>query len=308
MEENSDERISQEPRHKNKKMSIFMLMPFNGEFPSYNDLVREKLYNIIYAISLHGGHYTVAQELGFKPHRKPDGYWTKERIDLELDNFIEELGGKFPTVKDWERYEKKDLYCAIYTHQGGMNAMRIARGFDLDKWSEKASYYRKRGFNTEQLIVDTLKEYADMCDFTYSYGQQIKVGPAHQIELVCGKNRKIGFDVTRSDTKEAVEHHWKKKEYYNYLDTYIVIVVSKNFTEKLFKDWNENSPENVIIVDYRKFETFLNRLINADTQFELPFKKRLRLDAIAECTYENKEESKRKFRQKKGQTSIKAYI
>ena len=146
-----------------------------------------------------------------------------------------------------------------------------------------------------------------MYDFPYSGGKQIKVGPNHRTELVCGKHNKIGFDVTRSDTKEGVEHHWLKKEYHKFVNTYIVIVVSKNFTEKQFKNWNENSPENVIIIDYRKFETFLNGLINADIQFEIPFKKKLKLDAIAECTYDNKEEVKKKFKQKKAQKSIKEF-
>lgn len=292
----------------NKKLMDLITNRFNGEFPTYNNLTQEKLYDIIAAIQVYGGHINVALELGFKPSRNPDGFWTKEKIDLELDNFIKELDGKFPEVKDWERYEKGDLYSAIYTHYGGMNAMRIKRGFELDTLSEKSSYYRKRGFATERLIVETLKEYADMCEFSYSDGKQTKIGPDHQIELICGRNKKIGFDVTRSDTKEGVEHHWVAKTYHNFLDTYILIVVSKNFDEKQFKNWNNESPEKVIVIDYRKFETFLNGLMNLNNKFEIPFEKRLKLDALAECTFNTRDQIKKKFKKKKNQKSLKEFL
>jgi len=58
-----------------------------------------------------------------------------------------------------------------------------------------------------------------------------------------------------------------------------------------------SAPENVIIFDYRTLERFLNGLTENTIPLKTSPEKKRKLEALAKCTFENREELKERFRQ-----------
>ena len=78
-----------------------------------------------------------------------------------------------------------------------------------------------------------------------------------------------------------------------------VIVVADIHNERQFIKWNKYSPENVLVIDYKKLERFLNGFEQNIIPFEIPDEKLLKLKALAECTFDNKDEIKKRIYQGK---------
>jgi len=161
--------------------------------------------------------------------------------------------------------------------------------------SERMRYYLKRGFNTETLVRGIFIGWAKENEFSFSEKKQTNVGPG-KLEIVCGRNRKIGIDVTNTQTKEVVEQKWQDRSYYQYLDELWIVVVRDDFDAKQYRIWNRESPDNVIVIDYRQLGPFLNGLYKNSTPFTIPPEKRRKLEALANCTIYNRDEIKEKFR------------
>jgi hypothetical protein len=206
------------------------------------------------------------------------------------------FNGEFPTSQQLTDIGCINILGGIKKHHGGLRAARIKMGYDLDNWNEKARYYFERGYKTEIAIKDILRKWAKMNGFPYSKQKQIKLGKNRRIEFTCGKNIVYGVDITNSKTVGTVEAKWKYKEYNKYVDYLWVIVVSNKFNQKQFKKWNQESPKNVLIIDYRFLEKFLNQIDKKTVPFEIPLEKKRYLDALAMCTIENKEKVKRWYR------------
>ena len=281
---------------------------FNGVFPTSSQLNEVGHANLRGAIIRYGGFNEARRKLNHKILHQSSGYWKRwENVEKELRKAInEEFGGKFPEYNELAE-KRSDLKYAISFH-GGLIAARIAMGYDLDNWGEKSRYFVERGRKTEGVVKDILKEWAEMNGFSYK-DKETQVGPSHFIEFVCGANRKYGIDITNSKTAKSVEHKWKRKSYHKYVDNLWVVVVtdkirrkskqysrgSKGFSEQ-FKKWNNESPENVLVIDYQTLERTLNGITKGNIPFEIPPEKLQFLEALATCTFENKEETKRNFK------------
>ncbi|MFX1295029.1 MAG: hypothetical protein ACFFD2_09290, partial [Promethearchaeota archaeon] len=246
----------------------------------------------------YGGFNKVRERLGYEIERKSPGYWQEwENVKEELQHLItEEFDGKFPTVTMLEEAGFSSLSHAICEHYGGFNAVRKIMGYEIPNWSERASYYAKRGYTTEIIVKEILTEFADINEFPYSDSAQTKVGPGRFLEMVCGENKKYGIDITNSKTIESVERKWKRKKYHKHVDELWVVVVSNKFKKEQFEKWNEESPDNVLVIDYRKLEKFLNSFTDNNVPFKIPTGKRRKLEALARCTFLNKEKIKKKLK------------
>lgn len=170
-------------------------------------------------------------------------------------------------------------------------------------WSERARYYVNRGLKTENLMKGLIIGWADENGFSYSKKAQTEVAPGRQLEIVCGRNKRIGVDITNSKSIISVENKWKKKEYHKYVDELWVIVVADpdvaEFDEHQIDRWNEETSPNVLVIPYWNLENFLNGLPACNIPFHIPPKKRRSLEALAKCTIYNRERIKELYAQGK---------
>ncbi len=285
----------------NVKLELQRVMTekFKGSFPSAKILETSGHNDLRVAIIRHhGGFNAVRKRMGFELDQKPKGYWKKwEIIRDQLQRLIiEEFNNSFPTMMMLRETGHVDLLSGIQKHHGGLTNVRTRMGYKLDNWKKRAVYYLKRGYSTEVLVKDILEEWADLYGFRYSEKAQTKVGSGRYLEMVCGENKIYGIDITNSKTKGGVEKKWKTQKYHELVDELWVIVVSNKFRKEQFNKWNRNSPNNILIIDYRKLEEFLNNFTNDEIPFEIPPEKRRKLEALALCTYKNKDKLKEKFK------------
>ena len=185
-----------------------------------------------------------------------------------------------------------DIERGITTHWGGLNAVRIAMGEELDDIAKKASYYNRRGRKTQYILVELFTEWAKLNKFKVSNQKETKVGPKHRLEFVCTNKKVYGVDITNSKTKGSVEQKWKKKKYHEYVDEFWIVVVANKWDEEQYEKWNLDAPHNVLVIDYRKIESFLNGFNANYVPFNIPEDKKMKLKALAECTFYNKEKIK----------------
>ena len=107
-----------------------------------------------------------------------------------------------------------------------------------------------------------------------------------------------------------MERKWKEKEYHEHVDVLWVVVVSNKWDDSQYEKWNQESPKNTLVIPYYKLEQFLNGLPKSSVPIQIEPEKRRLLDALARCTYHNKEEIKKRYRDGKSldpQTSLKEF-
>lgn len=75
-----------------------------------------------------------------------------------------------------------------------------------------------------------------------------------------------------------------------------IVVVRDDFDAEQYQAWNRDSPDNVLVLDYRQLETFLNGLYKNSTPLKISPEKRRKLEALANCTIYNRDKIKEKFR------------
>lgn len=273
------------------------------EFPTKQELLDSGYRGLVDGIySYHKGLIKIRERMGYDLKQKPDGYWQKwEHLERELKEIIdEEFGGKFPSgpMLHGEGYSR--LLSAMGRHHGGINEVRRRMGYEIPDWAERKSYYVKRGYSTEKIIKEILTEWAEINEFPISDKIQTEVGPGRFIEIICGDNKTYGVDVTNSKSKVGVEKKWKVQKYHEYVDELWVIVVSDKFKEHQYEIWNNESPENVLVIDYRELEALLNGLPTNRFPFKIKPEKLRKLVALGRCTWENKEKIKNLFKSQKG--------
>ncbi|MFX0138693.1 MAG: hypothetical protein ACFFDN_33940 [Candidatus Hodarchaeota archaeon] len=269
----------------------------NGEFPVKKDLINLGRVGLLRGIQrYHDGYHKVREKMGYEPTRKYIGYWEEwGNIKRDLEEIIKNLDERFPTKSDLEELGRSDLLRGIERYHGGLPNVREKMGYMLDVSSKRRSYYKRRGKMTQEAIIEEIKIYADLVGFPYSEKKEIMVGPHHALELVCDKNIRIGVDTTNAKTKSTVEKKWTFKKYHMYVDIFWVIVLSNKWGKEQYEKWNCKSPDNVFVVDGRRLEEFLNSIGSNKMVFKIPDKKKLKLDALAECTYYNKEKVKKEY-------------
>ncbi|MFX0135966.1 MAG: hypothetical protein ACFFDN_20150 [Candidatus Hodarchaeota archaeon] len=243
----------------------------------------------------YGGLNKVRTKMGFDYKNKPNGYWKKwENIKRELKLIIKKIG-HFPTDSELQELRRYDLLGWIEIYHSNLISVRKKMGYKLDDLCERASYHAKRGYNTQKYVLDILKKYADVRGITYSQKKETMVGPGHFLELICDKNNLIGVDITNAKHERTVTRKWEEKKYHLFVNTFWIIVISDEWDYEQYEKWNEDSPENVIVIDGRKLEEFLNSIGSDDKPFEIPKSKKQKLDALARCTFWNKEKIKKEY-------------
>ena len=143
--------------------------------------------------------------------------------------------------------------------------------------------------------------------FSYSEGRNNRLGTG-VIEWTCDNGKLYAVDVTNAKNEVTVEAKWNNREYYKHADEVWIIVVANKWDPKKYKKWNKDSPDNVLVIDYRKIEQFLNGLNSGKVIFNIPEEKKRKLRAFAECTFWNKEKIKEKYDLKKETKELKDFF
>jgi len=304
--------------YKNKKGEI---VKDKGEYPTQKHLYKNGRSSLVKAAHDHHGGYVAARErMGYESENKPYGFWKKwENFKSEMNKEIQKVykneqgeivkdKGEYPTRKHLRENGRSDLEGATQRYYGNHSEARERMGYPPIDWSERLAYISRRGHVTEKIVIELLKEWMDENGFKYSDKKQTKVAPGKELECVCGEGKKIGIDVTNSKEIRTVEDKWKGKKYHKHVDQLWVIVVSNRFKENQYRTWNEESPSNVIVIDYKNLGKFLNSIESATVKFEIPSKKRAQLDALAKCTFKNREKVKREYRTSQKQKKLNKFF
>ncbi len=115
--------------------------------------------------------------------------------------------------------------------------------------------------------------------------------------------KKYGIDITNAKSLDHIREKWEKRDYNKDLDQFWIVVVA-NHSYAVFRKLNEESPENVLVIDYRNLVTFLNGLNTRNIPFSIPPEKQRKLDALAQCTFYNREKIMKQFQNEKEQKKI----
>lgn len=251
-----------------------------GDFPVQSYLYsigRSDISNAI--IRFHGGFPVLREKMGFEVIKKSDHYWEdKNNLISELQPIIDDSGG-FPTDNYLDSIGRSDISNAIMRYHGGFPAARKIMGFPPFDISSIRKYIVNRGYKTQKLVLEIIKEYCKINSISVYTNKKLSKG--NVIELVCQTDKKIGIDVTNSKTKSSIEVKWTKKDYHKYLDELWIVVVSTTFKEEQYQRWNKESPDNVFIYHWAKLES--------EKEMNISSELRIKLNTLAKCTYQSKD-------------------
>ncbi len=302
------------------------------QFPSKNDIEGLSTSSAGQFSSLNigfqnfGGINVVREKLGIPPpSAKARGFWEDwdnmvNAVTLFINEFyqylppstpeteiraeiLEALRNKiiaFPGKNKFEEAGAGNLMHAIERHHKGLENFKAKLKipvFYLDDPFSRASkmrYYAIRGQRTEDIVVDLIKDWTDLNHFSYTTQTPIGTGI---LEFVCGENKKYGIDVTNAKNLDTIRVKWLKRDYHKFLDELWIIVVADH-PPKIIKSLNEEAPDNILVIDYRELVPFLNGLGTQNVPFSIPPEKQRKLDALAKCTFNNREQIKRQFKEK----------
>lgn len=113
------------------------------------------------AIADHGGFPAVAIRLGLAPRRKPNGYWSDERIDEEVQLFVADHGepGAFPTGALLRDLDRADLDNAINRCEGGARA--VAHRLGLSVAGGRETGYWERDDNLAREVLNFVAQHGE---------------------------------------------------------------------------------------------------------------------------------------------------
>ena len=105
-----------------------------GYFPNEHELQRLGLSTLaLYISRYHGGMRKVRTRLGFEIKKREDWHWKNwENTDAVLKKVIKYFG-HFPTLIELRENGYSSVSSAISEHHGGINAVRIRMGYEIDK-------------------------------------------------------------------------------------------------------------------------------------------------------------------------------
>lgn len=252
-----------------------------GEFPQNSYLDKVGKSGLRAGIVKNGGINRFRSILGYPILIKSDGYWNDKTILTELEYIILDIN-RFPTTTDLYLMKKNGLRGSIIKH-GGLNKYRDILGYSTEfssYISDLMSYCSKRGKNTENLVYSILKKYCILHNLPLPI-KNVKLSKGNIIEFICNTNKKIGIDVTNTQSYGCVYHKWTKKDYYKHLDELWVVVFSDVFSGKDYIKWNKESPDNVYVMST---EEFCDEL-----QCDLDENTKNKISRYNECTFHTKE-------------------
>lgn len=271
-----------------------------SHFPTQEELNRLERNDLTNAIRTHGGINKFRAMFGLEPIIRPVGYWTDNKLIDELNILKTELG-HFPTAQELRNKGQAELIHAMY-NSGGLLATMERMGFPISEYekhrAEVRSYVVKRGKKTEKIVVKILE------DWCKEHKKQVpeknvKLTKDKIIEFVCNAGRKIGIDVTNTESKGAVYYKWTKKEYQAHLDELWVVVFSDVFTDADYVRWNDESPDNVKVMSVYDFLKELDYA--ADEALKC------KIGKYCECSFRTKDQLKIHLKQRR-QASIEDYL
>lgn len=116
-----------------------------NHFPTRKELKKENRYDLINAISKHGGSNKFRELLGYELLQKPSSYWTEEVIIRELNKLIKNLG-HFPTHNEMQNIGEFGISTSTHSN---LPEYRTKMGYDPIKKPE--------GFWSDENIIKELK-------------------------------------------------------------------------------------------------------------------------------------------------------
>ncbi len=249
-----------------------------GYFPTKSKLYDIDRGDLINQIDLHGGFNKYRRLLKYDITKEKNGFWNDSIIVEKLKPIIEKLGF-FPARSDLNVIGESRLISAISEFGGLIKFQRlfnISCDYFKSYKSAMASYVVKRGKNTEDIIYDILCSYCESNDLKFPIKNK-KLAIGNVIEFVCNTNKRIGIDVTNTESKSIIYRKWTKQHYYKYLDELWIVVVSDSFNGDDYKKWNEESPDNVYVYS---IEQFCNEL-----QYNLDESMKNKIYKYKKCTF-----------------------
>lgn len=255
-----------------------------GHFPTQTELQKQHQQSLAVAISKHGSFNEFGMLFGYTNIKKPNAYWSEQKTLNELKKIVVK-GGRFPTGCELtDKYGNSSLQRSL-SQYGGINKFREAMGYPTSLYekyiSELMSYIGKRGKNSERIVIEISTDWCrihNKPDLQYN----VRLAKGNVLEIVCPLEKRIGIDVTNTESKFAVQNKWIKKDYYKYLDELWVVVFSDSFTDEDYIIWNKNSPHNVKVMTINTFLKELDYSIDAQTQ--------QKIDRYCRCTFHTKNE------------------
>ncbi len=219
-----------------------------GEFPS-NQYFKDNDLNLSNIISKNGGINKFRKIFNIGYVFGAWNYWNNEVILDKLRELIATIN-KIPTEQEVQRLNGA-LAGQILQH-GGFNKFYLQLGYELQEKQKLASYITNRGKKTEKLVIDILKTYCLDKGISFPL-ENVKLCKGNIIEFVCNTDKKIGIDVTNTNTVDTITRKWLKKDYHKQLDELWIVVVSDSFGESYYELWNKESPDNVYIYSIEDF-------------------------------------------------------
>ncbi|MCK4668281.1 hypothetical protein KAU33_16130 [Candidatus Dependentiae bacterium] len=256
-----------------------------NHFPTNTELIKMNKYDLIKAISEHGGINHFRKLFECEMIRKSPGYWTEEIIFDELESIIKEIG-HFPTQLELINMNKQDLQVQISRGKGFKHFWKVFGVDPTQKQKNKSktsSYVSKRGLNSENIVKELITKWCYAHDLSKPK-LNVKLSKGNVIEFVCESDLRVGIDVTNTKSKNgySIQRKWKHKQYHLHLDELWIVVFSDVFDNTDYTKFNIQSPDNVKIMS---IETFMEELgITVDNNLQL------KIDNYNACTFHNKDE------------------
>ena len=267
------------------KIEIQKIIDSFGNFPTHDKLASIGRNDLSVAIVRHGGYTKFRKMFLFEPIKMPNYYWTNKKIIKNLKNIINDIN-HFPSISELIKLNKNDLVSAI-SRKGGFNNFRTILGcpISLQEKYGKNKYNVIRGKNTEKIIINILKDWCKIHNYPEpNYNKKLAKG--NVIEIVCDVGKTIGIDVTNSKSYfgNCVSRKWLEKDYHKHLDEFWVVVFSNIFTEEDYKQWNNESPDNVKVFSIDDFLIELDYSIDEYTKNKI--------EKYKVCTFHTKDKLK----------------
>jgi hypothetical protein len=235
------------------QVELDRLIKILNHYPTEKDIKTLSNSCLISSIRKYGGHRKFKKIFNLYI-RNDNGFWTDEKIVKSLEEIISKVS-HFPTEREIDGFGIAGLSNAIMKH-GGYIKFRELCGISVSDYqyffSNLMSYTYRRGKNSEKIVLDLIKEWCKIKNKPEPICN-VKVSKGNVIEFICENNKTIGIDVVNTSFKQSVYHKWERKEYSKYLDKLLIVVFSDCFDNNDYEEWNNNSPDNVIIMSINDF-------------------------------------------------------
>jgi hypothetical protein len=165
-----------------------------GYPPSDNELRENGYTGMGFAISnRYGGFFAIRKELGLESKRKPNKYWTREKIIETCRKIVEEKGA-LPSAEEFKKIEAKNkeikgLSMAIWKEVGGLRKIRNI--LNLEQRAKEDLYWA----NKENILLE-IKAVISKLGYLPSSKELYKIGKS---SLAAAITKNYGMTELRKD-------------------------------------------------------------------------------------------------------------